>query len=523
MRALVAIIAAMLFAPALARGDTSPEPDPELVARAIARADSGNGGYAPGSASAFVDRLCEDIARGADGEQLVEAFDLDAFAAGPGDARNNLKAFLDQDLQEARAEAARGEVAYLGWFVDEHVTQENGVTWVHVQVVTEVGGDVTVTEDRVGLRGGPHWKITDVVSGEISLREELPRMLVTPEQKISSLVDMIDGGQTGFAYTFAKSFVEGEPDSAELRAMFARVLFATYQLDAAEDEIEKVLAMRPDEPGTLALRARLHLARGNGAAARADAARAADLGSLPAAKLIEVLDVTDAARARYEGRRPDLRRGSAAAFVDDLVEQVARGRPIADLGYAFDPELWSLTKRRSVDAVTAVLTAELAPFGDDVRALGWHVSPNERLVDGRLHVALEIPVLTTISAAYRDKLVASLGGDTTGLDDGDLAVRDTIAKLPETVRASTFDGIDGIQVLTVANVDVVLVGDARAWRITDIVHDGQSLRAELPELETLHEPTPRARLATTTRLVIAAAVVAVTLVGLFVHHRRRRR
>jgi hypothetical protein len=527
MRAVitVALAVALLWAPRSARADE--KPDPQLVERAAARAaTTGGGGFDNGTAPWFVDRLCEDIALGADGGFLAKAFDLSIMPPGPGDARENLEQFLDGNLEDARGMIAGGEMRYVGWVVDPAVTEKEGVTWVRARLITEdirgAGRRSIVTDFRVGLQGGPDWRIVDVVTDGASLRAELARMAADmPNQTAQMVEEMVEKGDTGDAYELAKRLVEEAPDHVETRALFARVLFSTYQLDAAEAEMQKVLAARPDDPGTFALRAQLHLTRGDRVAARADALRAAERGNLTAAKLIEELDITDAARARYEGRRPDLRRGSAAAFVDDLVEQLARGRPIAELSAAFDPELWSLTKRRSVDTVTAVMTAELAPFGDDVRALGWHVSPNERRADGRVHVAIEVPVLTTISPAYRDRLVASLDGDTTGLDDGDLAVRDSIAKLPDAVRASTFERIAGIQVLTIANIDVELAGEAGTWRITDIVHDGQSFRAELPELEAVHQPPPRG-VAMTTWLTVAAVVAALGILALIVYYRRRR-
>jgi hypothetical protein len=315
----------------------------------------------------------------------------------------------------------------------------------------------------------------------------------------------------------------------------AKLSYNGAQFRAAADDVARALARRPDDPEVLAMHALVASRLGDEATAIASARRAIELGARgPVEVELAALEHAAAARRRAAQRGSELSRRSAPAFVDQLIEGLAAGRPAAQLAEAFDPVTWMYGADPSRAGFVRVLEHEissarvLAPLGIIVY-LGWVVAPETReSADGGVWVHVDAAIAFVVTKSVRDAFEAALDGDeeAKALVEGGLIV--PLRNIPYSERDPVLDALVGTRQLDKVGFEVEVAGSPGAWRITDVAFvDGRRLRRDYVQFEKLarRAPAPRREPAIPTWVggLIAIAGAAAALTFAFRRRARRRR
>jgi len=312
----------------------------------------------------------------------------------------------------------------------------------------------------------------------------------TPPQdpQVAAIHDAFAGGRFGEMYQQATALSQERPDDAWVRYLAALAAVRTARNGEAMQQIDAGLAKHPDSADLLGLRASIRLATGDEPAARVDAQRALELApeAMNAGATLDEIELGDRARERRTGEPAGLQWGSAAWFVDRVIEHIAEERGPSEIAPAFDPEmLISIpgpplsSSEMTLIVRTALDEARYARFHNDQRFLGWIVSPETRQKGGRTWVDVQVPFETTFTDVQRRAIEVALADPTTR---GVIApeVLSLVEGVPPEERPALLARMVGTHQRAVLHVAVETrkVGDD-AWKITDLQVNGVSMKAQL--------------------------------------------
>jgi hypothetical protein len=316
---------------------------------------------------------------------------------------------------------------------------------------------------------------------------QAPAEAADPE--VAAIQEAYAANRFGEMHTLATALVAKRPDDAWVRYLAALSATRTLRDDEAIAQCDAGIVKAPDDGNLLSLRAQLYLAKGNERGARADARKvlATEPARDEALHVIATLDVMDRARERRSGTVPALRPGSASAFVDGLLAQIADGAAPETIARSFDPSIVARaatpTSREVVHAVTGAI--ESARRGDQ-EFLGWIVSPDER-VDGAITwVDANVPVETTFTAEQRRILESALSDPQL---QGTLPaeILPILLDMTPEDRAAVLDRRIGARTYPVLKVSFDTREGPGGWRVHDMLVDGVSIKAQVANYVRLAE------------------------------------
>lgn len=347
------------------------------------------------------------------------------------------------------------------------------------------------------------------------------------------LATAITDGRFAEAYTIAGDLVAANGDDADVRYYAAVACLRTARFDEAARHVAAGLAAHADNADLLGLRAQILLFQGDEAGARAAADQALailpDAGDAVGAR--DEIALGDQARARMAGGDPGLVAGSAPAFVDGLIADVARGAPPAEIARAFDLEILSSappSERTRTSLVRAIETAlgEARTMRDQAgqKFFGWVTAADARPSGDRVVVDVLVPLESTITARQRAAIgAASADPQLRGtVDPGILALLDGV---PEAEREALLDRMMGVHTRSLLELHFEVAGAAGDYRITDLAFGEISLKHQLGNFSKVIDKVdpPRSRWSFTPQLLgTVVGIVAGIIVLAFLLTRRRR-
>jgi len=316
-----------------------------------------------------------------------------------------------------------------------------------------------------------------------------------PDPKIAAIQEAFDAGRFGDMYQQATALAQERPDDAWTRYLAALAAMRTARYAEAMQQVDAGLAKHPDETDLLGLRAAILLAQGDEKAAKVEARRAIALSAdaADARDTLDEIELGDRARERRSGEPAGLPPGSAAAFVDGVIEQIASQRSSSAIAAAFDPEILSSIpgppppSSAMGDVITGALEqARAASAQGGQRFIGWVVSPEMRDEGGRTWVDVHVPIESTFTSTQRRAIEVALADPKTrGVISPQ--VLSIIEGVPSDERAALLDRLVGTRSRAVLELAFETRKAGDAWKITDVQANGVSMKAQLANYSEVME------------------------------------
>ncbi len=313
------------------------------------------------------------------------------------------------------------------------------------------------------------------------------------DARLTAIYAEIEAARFGEAYRLALEAVAATPADADVRYYATLAAMRVARFDEADAHVAAGLGVRAGDADLLGLRSQLQLMRGDEDAARASAAQALAIDPEAADALAtrDEIALTDRARARLGGEDPGLVAGSAAAFVDAFVAQIAAGASPATLARAFDVSFLDAlpASERTEAALARTMSGALrqarnARAAADQHILGWVTSPEATAIAGGQRVELRLVGEQRFTPAQGNILRAAITDPSLQavIDPTIMAI---VLGVPADEQGALIDRLIGMTFRAPTDVAFDVAPHGPGWKITDLRLGDFSIRAQAATLSRI--------------------------------------